>query len=61
MSNQAHCCKANAHDLRFWSRVQDELIHFCHDWCTGNEKSERHERLARNKPVASAFGRRYVS
>ncbi len=42
MSTQEHYCKANAHDLRFWSRVQDELIQFCHDWCT-NEKRELYD------------------
>jgi len=31
MSTQEHYYKANAHDLRFWSRVQDELIQFCHE------------------------------
>jgi hypothetical protein len=43
MSTQEHYYKANAHDLRFWSRVQDELIQFCHDWCTGSEKCELYD------------------
>jgi hypothetical protein len=40
MSTQEHYYKANAHDLRFWSLVQNELIKFCPDRCTGSEKSE---------------------
>jgi hypothetical protein len=43
MSTHEHYYKANAHDLRFWSRVQDELIQFCRAWCTGSEKRQLYD------------------
>jgi hypothetical protein len=43
MDTIAHKHKANAHDLRFWSQVQQELIQFCLEWCSGNERRELYE------------------
>lgn len=43
MDTTAHKHKANAHDLRFWSQVQQELIHFCLEWCSGDERRELYE------------------